>query len=56
MTANTTARMMPMTANAHAMLTAVPAIPLNPSTAAMSAMTKKVIAHPIMLYLPKNEG
>jgi hypothetical protein len=38
------------------MLIAVPAMPLNPRTAAMSAMTKKVTAQPIMSYLPKDEG
>ena len=52
MTANTIARMMPITASAHAMLTAVPAMPLKPSTAAIKAITKKVMAHPIMSILP----
>lgn len=41
-----------MTKRIQAMLAAVPAIPLKPSTPAISAMIKKVIAQPIMLFSP----
>jgi hypothetical protein len=40
--------MMPMTAQIQARFTAVPAIPLKPRTAAISAMTKNVTAQEIM--------
>jgi hypothetical protein len=39
----------PTTTKIQAMLAAAPAIPLNPKIAAIMAMTKNVIAHPIIL-------
>ena len=47
-TANTMASMIPITASIQAMLTAVPAMPLKPSTAAINAMIKNVTAQEIM--------
>src|ERR1039457_2708846 len=47
-TPKTTAKIMPMMAQIQARFTAVPAIPLKPRTAAISAMTKNVTAQEIM--------
>ena len=48
---NTNASTMPTTAQIHARLTAVPAMPLNPSKAAMIATTKNVTAQEIISIL-----
>ena len=45
---NTMASITPTTVSIQAMLTAVPAMPEKPNTAAMSAMMKNVIAHEII--------
>lgn len=51
MSANTTARINPTTNSAHAMFTAVPAIPVKPNTPATMAMIRNVAAHPIIMVL-----
>jgi hypothetical protein len=51
MKAKTMASISPTTNNIQAMLTAAPAIPLKPKTAAIIAIMKNVRAHPNMVIL-----